>query len=798
MTRAVGYWLRTTRRQRTRTAALVALLLVIGGGCSMAAAAGARRTATVLDRFEAELPSFDGTVLAEDQASLEAALGLPGIAAHQRFFMAGLLVADRPCGFGNADFFPFTVNEGDPHRLDRVALVAGRLPGPGRTDEVALPAIVAERLGLDLGDVLHLGVPAGQPDCDGILVPDMAEVFDFRVVGITRRASEIGAIMQDFAVTPLPAAFADRHPGLPDVSGPAALVELEANADRDRLRAAAEAVGAELDVTFLVGPRIGSTVDTAAAGLWVVAAALAVATVVGAGLALARLAEASTEDLRALAALGVDRRGRSLAAGSAGVVAVGAGAIGAALTSVALSPLHPFGVARQAELHPGVDVDITVLASGAAGILACGLVLALAGGVLAAARAASHERRPRARRVVDLLAAGSVPPWGVIGATYATDRGGAEAVPGRTAVLGAAAGVAGVAAALLFAGSLDATLTDPARYGWGSFDAAVAVGSLESERSAEAEDRVVHRLLEERGASVATLHERRELRLGDELVSGHFVAHRRGTATFTLAAGRAPEGAREIALGAETADDLGLVVGDRVAAAAPDGTRPAVMLEVVGLVAFPPSEDALPLAEGFLADVAVASTVGDDLVCLEFEECGTSQWIDLGPGVDVAAVRSRLIDEGFEVNRPAPGAGVQRLREVADLPSLLAVVLAVLGAGGMVHALAATPSRRRRELATLAAIGFRRRDRIGVLLAEGVVIGALGGALGALAGWVLGRAAWQQVAGAVGVPGSTDAVARSLAVAAVGAVVLGVGLAVAPARRLARTSPAVALREEAG
>lgn len=789
----IGYWFRTTFRRRARNALLVAVLLALGGGATLAAFAGARRSGSSLDRFEAAVPSFDGAATAEDDEALERVLALDGIAAHHRFFLVGLMPADRPCGYEASDFYPLAVSESDPYRLDGVDVVHGRLPDQSAPHEVALPVMIADRLGLGVGDTLRLGLPAGEPECDGTSIPDWEQTFDLEVVGTTRRATEIGAVESDFAVTPLTVAFGRRHPDLPDISGAVALVELEPDADRAALAEAAAAHNGEIDFAFLVGPRVGSAVETIAASLGLAGLVIGVATVVGVALALVRLASLVGNDITTLRALGVSRRGAMAASGALGVVAVVTGAIGAAVVAVALSPLHPIGVARQAELDPGVDLDAPVIGLGIVALIAlAGAANALAARMVVRRAAPRAQPSPSRRLSISGLLNLRVPPAAAIGTSYALDDGRGDAVPGRTASIGAIIGVSGLVAALVFATTLDATLHDPARYGWGDFDATVGLPN-DGESGEEPDSEAIARLLTEPGSAVAEVYERREVRLDGAIVTGTFVQPLLGTAGFTVAAGRRPAGPGEIALGAETAAALGIDVGDTVTASTADDPT-GVAVEVVGLAAFAASQDSIPLATGFVADASLARSIGDDLECLEFEECGTGHYVTFGAGVSDAEGRRRLEAAGYEVNRPRPGAEVSRLEAVGPLPAALAALLGVLAIGGVLHALVSTPVRRRRELATLRAIGFSRRQSRVVLLTEGLVIGLLGGVGGLVGGWLLGRLGWQQVATTVGVPATPHVPAIVLAAVVAGAVALGLLAAVPVAALAGRVTAARALR----
>ena len=82
---------------------------------------------------------------------------------------------------------------------------------------------------------------------------------------------------------------------------------------------------------------------------------------------LSRHLLADAEDEPTLAALGMDRRQLTLLPlGRAAIVAVG-GAVVSVAVALALSPLTPFGIARRAEIHPGLAVNVAVLAAGFAG-----------------------------------------------------------------------------------------------------------------------------------------------------------------------------------------------------------------------------------------------------------------------------------------------------------------------------------------------------------------------------------------------------------------------------------------------
>ena len=132
-------------------------------------------------------------------------------------------------------------------------------------------------------------------------------------------------------------------------------------------------------------------------------------------------------------------------------------------------PAAPVGLARVAEPHPGIHVDVRVLAAGPAAVLVTVACVAWPGWRAAAERPLARRAEPgqRQRRRGDisrLAAAGPVPL--AMGIRLALHRGaGKAAVPVRSAVASAAVGVAALSAAIVFAASLSHLLSSPALYG---------------------------------------------------------------------------------------------------------------------------------------------------------------------------------------------------------------------------------------------------------------------------------------------------------------------------------------------
>jgi putative ABC transport system permease protein len=173
-------------------------------------------------------------------------------------------------------------------------------------------------------------------------------------------------------------------------------------------------------------------------------------------------------------------------------------------------------------------------------------------------------------------------------------------------------------------------------------------------------------------------------------------------------------------------------------------------------------------------------------------------WVRLDDSADAAQVlqdvRDALPDSGVNVvSAAAERQGYERI-----ISSLLAVVVGLLGVAvvialvGVANTLSLSVIERRRESATLRAIGLTRRQLRWMLAVEGMLIAVVGAVLGAALGLLYG---W---AGAATAFGQTSVLRLAvpwadLALVLVVALVAGLAASVLPARAAARTSPVAAL-----
>jgi hypothetical protein len=806
---------RAELRQRWRAMLLLAVLVGVAGGVVLAAVAGARRTATVTDRF---LAWHRGTNVAVGVQGVdtEAVRRLPMVAdvAEGGYLV---LVPAGPSGGPDPDAFgqinPYVGLGPWPGDSNRPLLVAGRLPSPERPLEAAVDETLADRRRLRPGDTLRMwGYTPAQVEQVGQDLRGLGEVgplggaFDLTVTGIIRTPFDLAPVPagQDVAWLGseelyLPPAFWRAHRarvatlgggfevrlrnGLRDLDAFAAAVrrlpggggaDVYANSDAERtVRKLERAIRLEVAAQLVFAGLAGLT------GLFVV------------GQSIARQAQLDAGDHPALRALGMTS-GQLVAAVLLRGALVGlGGALLAVAVAVLLSPLTPIGLARRAEVAPGVAVDAPVLLLGAAGLLV--VVLArtgLAGWSAARASGVAQSRPPAVRRpsrVGDGLAGAGAPPSAVIGTRLTFESGqGAAARAGRTAAVGAVVAVAAVTAALTFGASLRHLVATPVLQGWAG-DAIVgnprgSFASLDQEARRLATNPLVG------GFSSLTIPIDQRLRFDGSTLVAFGIDPLEGAVLPPALQGRQVRSTGELALGPVSLRRLGREVGDVVEVAAGDRRQ---RLRVVGttLLHSKLSND-LTIGAGALMTL-------EDLRRLVPDGGPTLFLVEYTPDADPeAAFQSLRRDFGRLVLRPLANEEVENLARVGGLPFVLAGLLALLGVGTIGHTLVSSVRHRRRDLAVLKTLGFVRGQVRATVAWQATGFAVLAVVAGLPLGVAAGRWAWVLVN--QGLHSLAGPVTPTLAVlAVVPATVLVANLIAAlPAGAAAATRPAVVLRSE--
>ncbi|MBV9093832.1 MAG: FtsX-like permease family protein [Streptosporangiaceae bacterium] len=845
----VWYRLRADLRGRWRTLVLIAVLVGIGGGVALTAFAGARRTAAAVPQMLAYSRPDDGSVVfgysfcppprvagpaARSLAPLPAAarvLRLPEVAAFMRspylFFSASTSGAD----VGSVNVTASADVQGY-RAIDRPLMAAGRFPDPRRPFDAAINDLAAERLHLGVGSRLtlyaysqaqvatcHLTVAAGGPPAPA------GPRFTVRVVGIARLPSDVNAI------APLAAAqnvdydgqgqvyltptFLSRYAaalGIPvqDVTsmnayfvrvhgGPAGWNAFAAAAARLDPAAGLSAGGGDALQVAAASAEQGTHLEAVALLLFGALAGLV--TLLLAGQALARQVLLEEADLTILAGLGMTGpQVVALVVLRAALTAV-AGGLLAVAAAVAASPLMPVGLARQADISPGISADAVVLTAGFFAIVA----LLAAAAALPAWRVSRrvHGRRgespspPGAPWLGGWLAHSPLPLTTMLGVRFGLARGrGRTAVPAGTALAGAAAAVIAVAAALTFGASLAALVGSPWQQGW-NWDVLAGNPNTVTDPTGWAVPRLAGDPLVGSYSALTDLS-------GGFTVDGAAVDNvlvfdpLKGAVFPPLLDGRPPRTPGEIVLGSSTLRQIGRQVGQTVKLATPAGTT---TMRVVGRMIVPSVGDILTnglgqgawVPDSYFQRLKAEAARLPDVPPLFYQLFA----VRYAPDVPPAKAFTRLQhDFGPAVLRHIPGANIVNLQSVDGLPLVLAGLAALIGAAAVGNTMTVFVRRRRRDLALLKTLGLRKRQIAGIVAwqATSFMLAAL--ALGLPLGVAAGRWAWDLEAAQLqsAAPPAVPALAIALMVPA--ALLAGNALAAMPARSAARTAPATSLRQE--
>ena len=407
----------------------------LAGGVVMAAAAGAGRTDSAMRRFATYSRPEDVTVVvngfqgdpsdptagAQAVAVRARVLALPQIADAGRSPYIFLAANKQGSDVGGVNAFA-AADEQMFRTIERPRLLSGRPARPNRADEAVVDDLTAAARHLHVGSRIRLWAFSADQQGDPATTifskypPPEGAAYSFRVVGVVRVPSGVDAppasVTRDTAyggagamyLTP---AFLEHYAhdqGMPAEALPGMeffQVRLRHGlADLPAFHRAVAGIVSAGDGQVHPGSQAQDAVtktsgaihlESLALVLFAILAGLAALLVLGQ--VLSRQVAADASDHPTLAALGLSHRELTLVPlVRAAVVAAGAAALAVAV-AVALSPLTPIGLARRAEIDPGVSVDVPVLVLGFVGVAALTMLRA----VIPAWRAGRRMRQDAAR-----------------------------------------------------------------------------------------------------------------------------------------------------------------------------------------------------------------------------------------------------------------------------------------------------------------------------------------------------------------------------------------------------------------
>jgi hypothetical protein len=392
-------------------------------------------------------------------------------------------------------------------------------------------------------------------------------------------------------------------------------------------------------------------------------------------------------------------------------------------------------------------------------VIAFVLGLALAARQISARPSARSKSPGSPRRLSDGL---SGSPSFALGIRAATRSRGAAAL-----LAGSVVAVASVAATAVFSASVVHFVDTPALFGW-SYETGALVNFGYGPANLDAVTVTLDRPEVERWGIAAMSG---GMSVNEQSLP--FIAPRRGfedlISQSTLITGHLPRAADEIALGAKTAADLDVDVGDEVAVNMPNGEQQGRVTGLVVLPAIGPFEaDRASLGTGVLVSEAFIESIldqakaqtgrsGADLA----DEFASFVAIDFADGADPDVVMAELESQlpswdpynmaPLVFTRPVRPATVVDVESMRRVPVLLAGAFALTMAASVVAGIASGTRARRRELAVVRALGATPRQIRASVRWHSVVVVALGLAVGLPVGIIVGRITFAAFARDLGV-----------------------------------------------
>jgi hypothetical protein len=839
---AVGWLIRSRLRARWAALAVIGLVAALGATGTLVAVGAADRTANAYSRYRERANVGDVTInpslISRDID--HAIRTLPGVeSVTSSALFAGGEAEERPATNPQSAAEQESVQvlgsaDGRYTDMDRPALLHGRLP-TGR-DEALVNVDLADARHLHVGDALRLGFQSRRDQLAGdtTQAPKLFAFVRMTVVGIATLSDEVlpdGVYFRYRIIVSKDVAA--RFDCLPDAPGPNATFEESVvlfaptncatsyalyslkirggdhgvSVALDEFSKRSAALSAKLPKALqtrgfeysLVSKttarderdRIERSTAPITTALFVLAAAAAAIAVATLGLALARETNRARTSQLAWWRLGLTTRQRAAVIVVPLLVAVGVGLVGGVIGAWLLSPIAPFGTVRSVDPSPALEVARSVWLAALALSGAFGALIVLVS--FRSSRQVGARARTSTLAVRRLVRVSKRPEVDEgVRAAYNTKRGAGLVV----ALAGSA--VAVFVAALVFGTSLSALTSTPQSYGWPWDLAAVGnfgYGGFDIHKVAATLDHR-HDVL-----SWTALGFSSSVIVDHEAVPALIGFDKSSTVDVTIVRGRLPATAGEVALGARTAAEKNLELGDKVTV---EGYEvPSRRAKVTAIVVLPPlgpfQADRTAPGRGILIPEAM-------LKHSVVSKAVTFVGIKLDPGVDSSAALADLRDEigpwdptGYPVlrySKPIRPPEIINARAVRVAPLLVGGLLVLAATIGLAVAIVVSVRARRREMAVLRALGFTSRQlRVSVRVqALAMMLG--GFVVGAPLGIAIGRIAWRAFASGLGVVTVTSTPVAWVIATAVGGAVVAALAAAGPARIAARTKPAVTLRAE--
>ena len=843
VTATYRYRFRAILRRRWPDYALLLLLVSLVGGLAMGSVITGRRTQSAYGAFLARDDAstltlstyglYNGAPANNYSPAVEQAIRRIPEVTQVESWIATLLAPLTADGAANLTALN-SVNvagsvDGALFDVDRVTVIKGRMANPRDPHEFVASRSGARVLGVHLGQTVTFGAftPTLAAKAGfGTAAVQPAARYRLRLVGIVEFNNSVVQDDTDQTPTNLLVTPALTKSQVNNANGTWFTVKVKrgvkdiGRVEQETLRVLPPGALGQFYLTSVTKAKVESALrpESIALGAFGVIAALAVL-----GLCLpimARLKVNSDDERDVLQSLGATKAAVAADFYVGVTAAVLLGTILACVVAAGLASVAPLGPVHTVYHPGGLRIDWTVTALGlvalAAPLSAASVAMALRQAATRRLRA-TRVRMPQASHAVDVVSAAGLSAPAAIGARFALERGnGRSAVAGRSVLIGGVVSVTLVVTTLTFASGLRTLVHRPALYGW-NWDYTLighsnvppdAQAALSKDPAVQAWSGYIAITTSVEGRSVPVLIATNGLDVTPPLQSGH-----------------APTAPGQIILGQATLSALHKHVGDTVQVGlGSPGTAPLYLppqkLRIVGTATFPAVSGSSNFADHTsmgvgglfsfesLPQTFVRNTVNPDpaqngptLVFLRYR-ANVSRAAAISHVHRIIAIAARQ----FASDPAAGGASVSVLpvqrpaaivnyQATGDTPLVLAFALAAAATVALALSMVASVRRRRRDLAVLKTLGFVRRQMLATVAVQALVTASIAVAVGVPLGVAAGRQLWVAFARSIyAVPEPT--VPASVALAAVGAVVVAVAVAAIPGRLAARTPAADVLRAD--
>jgi hypothetical protein len=822
------------------------VLLALVGGVSMGALAAARRTqaayptylassrASDLQLFVYRLASPTGSSGQAITKKLAAIPQVSHVSAAPNIFLAiheppG---TPQPPAIVSADVSFIGSQGGAYFSVDRPVVQQGRMSNPRSPDELVASKDAARLLGWHVGERIAFDVySVAQVDTASSFPPHGPPVghATATLVGLVDFASQVAHDDADQYPTYVLATPAMTH-RFSGIEGFTAYELRLRNGQADVSVVERELASPSLlppgsvyafHLTSIVEGQVERAIRPESIALAVFGAIAAAAALLIGAQAIRRQVLALRSELVVARALGADRTALVIASSLDPLLAVAGGALLAAVVALALSPLAPIGAVRAVDPSPSAHADWVVLVAGMALLVVVLAAFAVVSGLAVTRRKSGVRAEVATRRSVvsDAAARAGLPAPLVAGLRFSLERGsGRTQAPVRSALVAAVVAVVVVVSTVTFASGLATLNSHPPLYGWnwsyaidsptGSNVPPIVATELRKDPDVAsfAGYTFANALFD--GVTVPIDIKSASSSLGPALLAGHDVV----------------VGERQVVLGQLTLDQLHKKLGDTVTITYGNKQDypvyvPPTPLRIVGIATMP----AIGASGNLHTSMGIGAEVEAGIEPAAFHNALTSPDPNLnGPSMFVVRLKPgvaasdgllslrRIARDATRVMAADPNVGgvtyavlgAQRPAEIAiyqstgSTPAVLALGLAFGAVAALGLALASSVRRRRRDLALLKTLGFRRRQLAATIAWQASTVAVVGSIFGVPLGIALGRWLWTLFAQQISVvPEPTVPVAQVVVIVAL-AIVLANVVAAVPGRIAARTPAALVLRSE--